>query len=70
MNGDIRLLESWLLVSYIFQDTLSDAEKVAAKKLHENEERLGVLTDKWKDRWKEMQKIMQVRKLNGGEHCR
>lgn len=42
------------------QEALSDAEKAAAQKLHENEERLGVLTDKWKDRWKEMQKIMQV----------
>ena len=48
----------------MFQDVLSDAEKVAARKLHENEERLGLLTDKWKDRWKEMQKIMQVSEYN------
>ncbi|XP_066931850.1 kinesin-like protein KIF16B [Clytia hemisphaerica] len=47
----------------IGDDVLSDAEKIAARKLHENEERLGVLTDKWKDRWKEMQKIMQEREL-------
>ncbi len=39
---------------------MSDAEKAAAKKLSENEERLVELTDKWKDRWKETQKIMQV----------
>lgn len=39
---------------------MSDAEKAAAKKLTENEERLVELTDKWKDRWKETQKIMQV----------
>ena len=42
---------------------LSDADKAAARKLYENEERLGALTDKWKDRWKETQKIMQVKFL-------
>ena len=46
------------------QDALSDAEKAAAKKLSENEERLVELTDKWKDRWKETQKIMQVMSLS------
>lgn len=39
---------------------MSDGEKATAQKLFENEERLGALTDKWKDRWKEMQNIMQV----------
>ena len=42
---------------------MSDGEKATAKKLFDNEERLGALTDKWKDRWKEMQNIMQVYKV-------
>nr|XP_047133300.1 kinesin-like protein KIF16B isoform X1 [Hydra vulgaris] len=51
------------LKSIIGQEVLSDADRIAARKLYENEERLGALTDKWKDRWKETQKIMQDRAL-------
>lgn len=51
------------LKSIIGHDVLSDAEKAAARKLYENEERIGKLTDKWKDRWNETQKIMQEREL-------
>lgn len=32
----------------------------AAKKLSENEARVTELTDRWKDRWKETQKILEV----------
>ena len=56
-------LKDCSLLSFV-QDALSDAEKAAAKKLSENEERLVELTDKWKDRWKETQKIMQVMSLS------
>eukprot|EP00794_Sanderia_malayensis_P020111 gene20111-22082_t len=58
LRNEIETLKSMLLA-----DALSDAERAAAKKLSENEERLVELTDKWKDRWKETQKIMQEREL-------
>ncbi|XP_065060807.1 kinesin-like protein KIF16B isoform X2 [Rhopilema esculentum] len=56
------------LKNMLHLDALSDAEKAAAKKLSENEERLVELTDKWKDRWKETQKIMQERELALKKH--
>ena len=42
------------------QELLGEAEMAAAKKLSENEARVTELTDKWKDRWKETQKILEV----------
>ena len=39
---------------------LGEAELAAAKKLSENEARVTELTDRWKDRWKETQKILEV----------
>lgn len=39
---------------------LGEAEMAAAKKLSENEARVTELTDRWKDRWKETQKILEV----------
>lgn len=45
------------------QAALGTAELAAAKKLSENEARVSELTDRWKDRWKETQKILEVRKF-------
>lgn len=42
------------------QEMLGEAEMAAAKKLSENEARVTELTDRWKDRWKETQKILEV----------
>ena len=43
------------------QDMLGEAAEVAAaKKLSENEARVTELTDRWKDRWKETQRILEV----------
>ncbi len=39
---------------------LGEAEMAAAKKLSENEARVTELTDRWKDRWRETQKILEV----------
>ena len=39
---------------------LGEAEIAAAKKLSENEARVTELTDRWKDRWKETQRILEV----------
>lgn len=39
---------------------LGEAEIAAAKKLSENEARVTELTDRWKDRWRETQKILEV----------
>ena len=39
---------------------LGEAELAAAKKLSENEARVTELTDRWKDRWRETQKILEV----------
>jgi len=63
LRAEIETLKNMLHL-----DALSDAEKAAAKKLSENEERLVELTDKWKDRWKETQKIMQERELALKKH--
>ena len=41
---------------------LGEAEMAAAKKLSENEARVTELTDRWKDRWRETQKILEVHK--------
>ena len=52
--------------TYLFcrmQAALGTAELAAAKKLSENEARVSELTDRWKDRWKETQKILEVRKF-------
>jgi hypothetical protein len=42
------------------QEALGTAELAAAKKLSENEARVSELTDRWKDRWRETQKILEV----------
>ena len=42
------------------QEMLGEAEMAAAKKLSENEARVTELTYRWKDRWKETQKILEV----------
>lgn len=42
------------------QEMLGEAEIAAAKKLSENEARVTELTDRWKDRWRETQKILEV----------
>ncbi|KAK3710528.1 hypothetical protein QZH41_009354, partial [Actinostola sp. cb2023] len=47
----------------INEDLLGEAELAAAKKLSENEARVIQLTDKWKDRWKETQKILEEREM-------
>ena len=47
-------------ITIILQELLGEAEMAAAKKLSENEARVTELTDKWKDRWKETQKILEV----------
>lgn len=39
---------------------LGEAELAAAKKLSENEARVTELTDRWKDRWRETQRILEV----------
>lgn len=44
---------------------LGEAETAAAKKLSENEARVTELTDRWKDRWKETQKILEVCTITG-----
>lgn len=44
---------------------LGEAEMAAAKKLSENEARVTELTDRWKDRWKETQKILEVWTITG-----
>ena len=45
---------------------LGEAEAAAAKKLSENEARVTELTDLWKDRWKETQKILEVQLSSNG----
>ena len=47
------------------QEMLGEAEMAAAKKLSENEARVTELTDRWKDRWKETQKILEVWTITG-----
>ena len=42
------------------QEMLGEAELAAAKKLSENEARVTELTDRWKDRWRETQRILEV----------
>ena len=44
------------------QEMLGEAELAAAKKLSENEARVTELTDRWKDRWRETQRILEVHK--------
>lgn len=44
----------------MLQEALGPGELAAAKKLSENEARVTELTDKWKDRWRETQKILEV----------
>lgn len=51
----------FILIVCPLQEALGSAELAAAKKLSENEARVSELTDKWKDRWKETQKILEVR---------
>lgn len=45
------------------QEMLGEAELAAAKKLSENEARVTELTDRWKDRWRETQRILEVQFL-------
>ena len=45
---------------FFLQEMLGEAEIAAAKKLSENEARVTELTDRWKDRWRETQKILEV----------
>ncbi|XP_048586357.1 kinesin-like protein KIF16B isoform X2 [Nematostella vectensis] len=61
----IRDLRSQIekLKAMISPDLLGEAELAAAKKLSENEARVTQLTDKWKDRWKETQKLLQEREM-------
>ncbi|XP_068717325.1 kinesin-like protein KIF16B [Montipora capricornis] len=51
------------LKNMISPELLGEAEMAAAKKLSENEARVTELTDKWKDRWKETQKILEEREM-------
>ncbi|XP_031569292.1 kinesin-like protein KIF16B isoform X2 [Actinia tenebrosa] len=61
----IRELRSQIekLKAMISPDLLGEGELAAAKKLSENEARVMQLTDKWKDRWKETQKILEEREM-------
>ena len=45
------------------QEMLGEAELAAAKKLSENEARVTELTDRWKDRWRETKRILEVQFL-------
>ncbi|XP_073249049.1 uncharacterized protein [Porites lutea] len=51
------------LKNMISPEMLGEAEMAAAKKLSENEARVTELTDRWKDRWKETQKILEEREM-------
>jgi len=51
-----------LLLFNQWQELIGEAELAAAKKLSENEARVMQLTDKWKDTWKETQKILEVKR--------
>ena len=48
-------------VLVLLQDVLGEDQQAAVKKLSENEARVMELTDQWKDRWRETQKILEVR---------
>ena len=50
----------FMLTNLFLQEMLGEAEVAAAKKLSENEARVTELTDRWKDRWRETQKILEV----------
>ena len=50
----------FILTNLFLQEMLGEAEVAAAKKLSENEARVTELTDRWKDRWRETQKILEV----------
>ncbi|CAB3985193.1 kinesin KIF16B isoform X2, partial [Paramuricea clavata] len=51
------------LKAMVNPEALGTAELAAAKKLSENEARVSELTDKWKDRWRETQKILEEREM-------
>ncbi|XP_078351266.1 uncharacterized protein LOC144636002 isoform X2 [Oculina patagonica] len=51
------------LKNMISPEMLGEAEMAAAKKLSENEARVTELTDRWKDRWRETQKILEEREM-------
>ncbi|KAJ7384731.1 Kinesin-like protein kif16b [Desmophyllum pertusum] len=51
------------LKNMISPEMLGEAELAAAKKLSENEARVTELTDRWKDRWRETQKILEEREM-------
>ncbi len=56
-DTDMTFVTIFLL---LLQEMLGEAEMAAAKKLSENEARVTELTDRWKDRWRETQKILEV----------
>ncbi|XP_022799911.1 kinesin-like protein KIF16B isoform X2 [Stylophora pistillata] len=51
------------LKNMISPEMLGEAELAAAKKLSENEARVTELTDRWKDRWRETQRILEEREM-------
>jgi len=54
-------INNYMYCKHLFlQEMLGEAEIAAAKKLSENEARVTELTDRWKDRWRETQKILEV----------